>query len=280
MMDADRYTYYERIAVEVETAIEKIRNSGAKKCYGIDDPEKIFIPSLGLNNENLNEQPKEFRMSYGKGLHVWQYPIKLTGYLVWIANNATTIRKYIEIGCRWGGTSILVNEWLKKAGAPLKYSIAVDPIGTTPFIKKYMEISNTPIVYIKNLFASREGTDYIEITRPDMVSVEGDRSPSAVMSDHPIARKWGNIIVHHDVCPQSCPGTTFFWSYLMQGENRFRPCRFYPAVQVRRRNFSRHRRVASQESACRIRRRGRAESSVGGTRDNANPICRDFWGRK
>ena len=133
-----------------------------KLCFDVKFLENELIPSIGLNNENLNEQPAELAKFFGKGLHLWQYPSQLAKYLVWIANNANSIKNYTEIGCRWGGTFILINEWLKKIGAPIESSIAIDPIEATPFIKRYIEICDTPVVYLQNFSTSPEVVDYLK----------------------------------------------------------------------------------------------------------------------
>jgi hypothetical protein len=73
------------------------------QCVDANFLENIFIPALGLNDEFLNEQPPELSARFRKGLHLWQYPSQLAGYLVWLARNAAGIESYLEIGCRWGG---------------------------------------------------------------------------------------------------------------------------------------------------------------------------------
>jgi cephalosporin hydroxylase len=233
-METDRYEYYSQIVNEVEVTVNKIRNLDFKKCFDTEYLEKTFIPDIGLNNEYMHEQPAELSAYYGKGLHLWQYPSQLAKYLVWLAHNAKDIKKYMEIGCRWGGTFIVISEWLKKIGAPLECAIAVDPIEPTPFINKYVEISDIPVVYLKGLSNSKEVMEYTETAKPDMLFVDGDHAMSAVMFDHLLARKVSNIIVHHDIASQACPGSTLFWSYLRQAEENFQHFEFtdqYPSVK-------------------------------------------------
>ena len=148
-------------------------------------------------------------------------PSQLSRYLVWLAHNAREIRTFSEIGCRWGGTFILVNEWLKKVGAPLEFSLAIDPIDPTPFVRKYIEVSSTPVHYIKNFSTSQEVIDYMSMLKPEMVFIDGDHSLQGVMFDHLLVRKTAKIIVHHDVASQACPGTSVFWSYIKQAESDF-----------------------------------------------------------
>jgi len=176
---------------------------------------------LGLNNEMLHEQPSELSKYFGTGLHLWQYPNQLSRYLVWLAFNAKHVKSYMEIGCRWGGTFILITEWLKKIGARLDYAVAVDPIEPTPFIKRYMDISGIPIVYRNEMSTAPEFRKYYDACRPEFVFIDGDHTMLGVMNDHLLARKSAKIIVHHDVTSQACPDTTLFWSYVRTAEDAF-----------------------------------------------------------
>lgn len=217
----EKYQYYASISDSVEKTIAAIGDLPVSKCYDIDHVEKELIPSLGLNDEYLEQQPSELSPYFGKGLHLWQYPSQLARYLVWLTHNAKSIRNYTEIGCRWGGTFILVNEWLKKIGAPIEFSLAIDPIAPTPFIQQYIGVSSTPVHYIQNFSTSKDVVDYFSAFKPDMVFIDGDHSLQGVMFDHLLVRKAANIIVHHDVASQACPGTTVFWSYVKQAESDF-----------------------------------------------------------
>lgn len=222
----EKYQRYASIVDSVESTITTIRNLPISRCYDTQFIEKQLIPELGLNDEYLEQQPAELREYFGKGLHLWQYPSQLARYLVWLTHNAKHIRNYTEIGCRWGGTFILVNEWLKKIGAPIDFSLAIDPIEPTPFIKKYIQISSTPVHYIQNLSTSSEVVDYLSAFKPQMVFVDGDHSLQGVMFDHLLVRNDAEIIVHHDIASQACPGTTLFWSYVKEAESDFNSWEF------------------------------------------------------
>lgn len=115
----------------------------------------------------------------------------------------------------------MVNEWLKRIGAPIEFSLAIDPIPLTPFMRRYIEISSHPIHYIENLSTSSEVTNYLLTSKPEMVFIDGDHSMKGVMFDHLLVRKTANIIVHHDIFSQACPDTALFWSYLKEAESNF-----------------------------------------------------------
>lgn len=220
-MTQQLYSYFSQISHHVDEAISLIRQLNSRQCFDVDFLEHELIPALGLNNEALNEQPAELSDCFGKGLHLWQYPSQLSRYLVWLSHNAGYIKKYMEIGCRWGGTFILVSEWLQKIGAPLQQVIAVDPIEPTPFIRRYQEISEVPVIYINKLSTS---SDFVEFSRQagaDMVFIDGDHSMKGVMFDHLLVRNKANIIIHHDIRSVSCPDTGLFWNYLKQAETDY-----------------------------------------------------------
>lgn len=216
-----RYKYYDSLTQEVDLAINKIRSLSVSQCNDYDFLCKEFIPGLGLNNEILEEQPPELNKYYGKGLHIWQYPKQLAKYLVWLSKNAKDVNSYMEIGCRWGGTFILINEWLLKIGAPLKNSIAVDPIEPTPFLKRYMEISKHKVIYIKELSTSPVFIKQQQTFMPDMVFIDGDHSLGGVTNDHLLVRDYAKIIAHHDIFSLACPTTTRFWNFIKTVESNF-----------------------------------------------------------
>jgi len=232
----DRYNHYESIVDCVDQAIFRIAQLDKRYCFDAVYLENEFIPQLGLNDESLREQPAELSPFFGKGLHLWQYPSQLSKYLVWLSYNAKSIRRYMEIGSRWGGTFILISEWLKKIGAPLDLCIAVDPIQETPFLRRYREIASCPVLYIRSLSTALEFDSVLNSSRPDFVFIDGDHSMRGVMSDHLKVRKFSNIIVHHDISSQSCPDTSLFWQYLKHAEDGFDFFEFidqYPSVKGR-----------------------------------------------
>jgi cephalosporin hydroxylase len=228
------YENYQRNIGAVDKAIQMIADLSPVNCIDPIYLEKEFIPKLGLNNESLHEQPVELSDFFGTGLHLWQYPSQLAHYLVWLTHNAKNVRNYTEIGCRWGGTFILVNEWLKKIGTSLDFSLAIDPIEPTPFLKRYIELSSTPVHYIQDFSTSSRVKDYLNNFKQDMVFVDGDHSLQGVMHDHMLVRKTAKIIVHHDVMSDACPDTTLFWNYVKVSEDKFHAyefCNQYESVK-------------------------------------------------
>ena len=223
----DRYSYYERIVDNVASTVDKIRAVPAHKRFDVPFIEHELIPELGLNNEQLPEQPQELSNFFGKGIHIFQYPSQLARYLVWLSFNAKGMRSYMEIGCRWGGTFIVVTEWLRMLnGEELDYAVAVDPINESPFVRRYREIAGFPVLYLQMFSTSPEFLEFSKASKPDMVFIDGDHSMAGVMTDHANARRFAKIIGHHDVSSDSCPDTTMFWQYLKFAEDRFEAAEF------------------------------------------------------
>jgi len=221
--DAARRRRLEGLAGCIPEAIRSIRALDRSQCLDRRFLEVEFIPALGLNDEILQEQPPELAEAYGKGLHIWQYPKQLAGYLAWLVDVAPNTNSYMEIGSRWGGMCILIAEWLRHNGADLRTIIAVDPIAPSPFLQAYSRFlvgdkqdGRLPpeLMYAQALSTSVRVRQLVDQVRPDSVFVDGDHRLGGALADHMMARQYARIVVHHDVHSQACPATTFLWSVL------------------------------------------------------------------
>jgi hypothetical protein len=206
----------------VGNAMEAIAALTQAQCVDADFLEHSFIPSIGLNDEVLHEQPPELSASYGKGLHIWQYPNQLAGYLVWLARNAADVTSYMEIGCRWGGMFILIAEWIRKSGGQLRAVTAVDPIDPSPFILTWFDLlrerTQIQVNYLQNLSTSDMVRRAVDRIRPDMVFIDGDHELRGALADHMLVRDHAQIISHHDISSRAWPDTTFLWETLKKLE--------------------------------------------------------------
>jgi cephalosporin hydroxylase len=179
--------------------------------------EKFIIEKVGLNNENLSEQPVELVSYYGKGLYIWQYPKQFAKYIIWLMKNAKNCESYLEVGCRWGGTFIVICEVLRRVNPDFKYAIAVDLIAKTPFVERYSEIlekEGIEIIYFQGFSTSNDFADLISRKKPDISFIDGDHSCFGAMQDHMLVREYSKIIIHHDISSDACPQTTFLWKSL------------------------------------------------------------------
>jgi hypothetical protein len=225
--EAARRRRFEGLVDIVPNTIRMIRSLDRRQCRERRLLEMEVIPAIGLNDEILQEQPPELSYAYGKGLHIWQYPKQLAGYLAWLVDVAPGTTSYLEIGSRWGGMFILIAEWLRHNGADLRTVIAVDPIPPTPFLEAYHRAlsherqnggSPPELVYLQALSASPLVNNVVDQTRHDLVLVDGDHSLAGALADHMMARKYARVVVHHDVHSQACPDTTVLWSELKRLE--------------------------------------------------------------
>lgn len=230
-----RRAQFEGLRGIVSEKVAAIRSLTPEQCLDADYLENDFVPLLGLNDELLNDYPKELRSHYGSGLHLWQYPNQLAKFLVWMSGNVREIRCYMEIGCRWGGMFILVSEWLRKHSVYMQTAIAVDIISPTPLIDEYFKLLNANPgdqhkigpVYIREFSTSEEAKRVVERLKPDFVFIDGDHSLRGALSDHMLVRDFARIIVHHDVHSDTCTDTTMLWNVLRQLErHEFACCQF------------------------------------------------------
>jgi hypothetical protein len=168
-----------------------------------------------LNDESLHQQPEELADFYGKGLYLWQYPNQLSKFLgkeLRISNHST----YVEIGSRWGGTFVVVSEFLLRFNSSLEKVIALDLIEEPEALRhyrKFLQIHGGPeFVY------SSEGSNFLENKssefRDSIVFIDGDHSLEGVMRDHTLALEFANTIVHHDIYSVAVPQIHKFWNFL------------------------------------------------------------------
>lgn len=216
-----RWDYFQNNQATIPATIALVESVPEDKLRDSLFLERELIPALGLNDENLQEQPEELAKFFGTGLHIFQYPNQFARYLAWLTANANDTNTYVEIGSRWGGTFIITCEWLRRIGAPLKSAIAIDPIGETPMLKTYGEhLSRQKIEYqfVKDYSTSQAVRALFHHHRPDFVFIDGDHSMRGALADHMLARESAQIIVHHDVASDACPETTALWNALKELE--------------------------------------------------------------
>jgi cephalosporin hydroxylase len=186
--------------------IELIKESNLEDLKNNNYLENLIV-KLGFNTEILREQPKIVKDN-GGGLLIWQYPNQFSKYLCLLSEQK--IQSFIEIGCRWGGTFVLTNEYLKKFNNVNK-SIAVDIIDSP--VLNYC-ILNKETQFIKFNSQSQEFKNYISNNQFDLIFIDGDHSYSGVKNDYEISKNSGKIFVFHDIVSDVCPGVGQFWNEL------------------------------------------------------------------
>jgi cephalosporin hydroxylase len=193
--------------------IKLIKESNLEDLKNNDYLENLII-KLGFNTEILREQPK-IVTDNGGGLLIWQYPNQFSKYLSLLSEQK--IKSYIEIGCRWGGTFVLTNEYLKKVlFNSMKKSVAIDVIDSP--VLNYC-ISNNETQFIKIDSHSQEFKNYMNNNYFDLIFIDGDHTYNGVKSDYEITKNSGKIFVFHDIINDMCPGVVLLWNELKNNEN-------------------------------------------------------------
>lgn len=193
--------------------VQLIKNSNINNLKKKKYVENLII-KLGFNSELLDEQPKIVRNNTG-GLLIWQYPNQFSKYLMFLQKQK--INSYLEIGCRWGGTFILTNEYLKKFNN-IKKSIAIGLLDSP--VKNYCS-TNKEAKFIKINSKSKEFENYVKLNFFDLVLIDGDHSYKAVKKDYELIKENSKIIVFHDVVNNNSPGTVKFWNEIKKDKNYY-----------------------------------------------------------
>lgn len=167
---------------------------------------ELIIPEYGMNGENLNEMPGELSQYYGKGIKFWQYPNQFSKFIKYI--HGKPINSYLEIGCRWGGTFVIVNEILKQTN-PNVDSYACDIIEMQQTLQEYSDYSK--FTYLQGNSFSPDTFEKLP-KQIDFVFIDGDHSYEGVTRDFETALKLNpKYVMFHDIANQVCPGVVTFW---------------------------------------------------------------------
>lgn len=179
---------------------------------------EAILPTFGMNDEYLEEIPDEFRGYSGWGIKFWQYPNQLTKLLCYLKDK--NIKSYLEIGVRYGGTFILINELLRRYNPEIE-SHCVDIIPPSDilhtyqheFVKKrffYHETNSQSPFFFKILC----GEEYVKPTKKiDLVFIDGCHSYTCVKQDYFTALMLGaKYLIFHDIVNQNTEGNRIVWS--------------------------------------------------------------------
>lgn len=186
------------------------------KLDQISDSElEAFLPTLGMNDENLREMPSHLSEYYGKGLKFWQYPNQFNKYLKYL--HGKKINSYLEIGCRWGGTFIITSEFLKFSSPNINL-FCCDMINKSETLDEYSTLQDFKFLQVNSLTLNREMINQ-DI---DLILIDGDHSYTGVKRDFEIALQYKpKYVVFHDIVSSVCPGVVQFWNEIKNDYSHF-----------------------------------------------------------
>ena len=174
------------------------------------DPARLeteILPALGLNDEELDEFPRELYEHTGKGLRHWQYPNQFAPYLTTLSR--LPISSYLEVGVRHGGTFLITIEYLSRF-TTLRKAIAMDVVDS-PWLRAQLEgrpgtrmvVGDSQIPQF-GWFVEREGPF-------DLALVDAAHHEETAQRDLEAVRPHANVVVMHDIVSQACPGVGTVW---------------------------------------------------------------------
>jgi hypothetical protein len=219
------------IAAAVDNATNMIQGLTDEQMRDCAYLEHQLIPRLGLNNENLHEQPPQLSPYFGSGLHVWQYPNQLAPFLVWLATRGESVRRYMEIGVRWGGTFIVISEFLRRVSGRFEKCIAVDPMPPSRLLRRYLELGK--VEYVQCFSTDETFRKYVAEEAPDFVFIDGDHTLRVALHDYDVCSEVARYIGFHDIASDGCAETTQLWKFLKRHCQGYEFAEFvdqYPSV--------------------------------------------------
>lgn len=168
--------------------------------------EQLLL-SLGLNDENLSEFPRELYIFCGYGLRHWQYPKQFAPYLIHLSQYP--IQSYLEIGVRHGGTFLITLNYLKKFNT-IQKGVAVDIIKNNTLQSHCEQTNNLQFLQIDSNCQSFQNFIKKE-KRIDLVLIDGNHEEIYCRKDFEAVKDHANLIAFHDIVSNACPGVVKVW---------------------------------------------------------------------
>lgn len=191
---------------DVSGAIDLLRSASLRELRNEEFLREELLLHLGLNGEILKEFPETLYPWCGKGIRSWQYPIQFSKYLAYLSDR--DVRSYVEIGCRFGGTFIIVVEFLRRF-SDLHRACAMD-ITSTGIMKDYARVTSGVEYRIANSLEP-EARSFLGSTQWDLAFVDGDHRYEGCWADFLSVRQRSKMIALHDIVSDACPGVQQVW---------------------------------------------------------------------
>lgn len=199
----------------IREAILSVRNFDFKNAS--EKEIEDALPTFGMNNEEISEIPKKFEPYMGWGIKFWQYPNQLSKLLCFLRGKK--IDSYFEMGVRWGGTFIIMNEFLMKFN-PLLESHALDIIPPSEILHIYQtEFRDLHFWYhemeTQNPFFFQRiegGENLIPNKKIDLVFIDACHSYQCIKKDYFTSLMLGaKYIIFHDIVNCKTRGSQIAW---------------------------------------------------------------------
>ena len=211
---ADAVVEGESLAPAQELDVAPLEILRSADLDALRDPRRLeheILPALGLNDEILEEFPRELYPYCGRGLRHWQYPNQFAPYLATLSGLG--ISSYLEIGVRHGGTFLITVEYLSRF-RPLIKAIATDVVDS-PFIRRQLR-RRRGMRFVLADSQQPEFRRFVEREGPfDLVLIDAAHFERTAQHDLESVKPHANVVVMHDIVSQACPGVGAVW-------NRFR----------------------------------------------------------
>jgi Methyltransferase domain len=203
---------------DLDGAVRLLRSASSRELRDNAFLCEELLLRLGLNGEILEEFPRQLYPWCGHGIRSWQYPIQFARYLIYLSER--NIGSYVEIGCRFGGTFIIVVEYLRRFG-DLRVAAALD-IGRAEIMAAYAKRTLGIDYRIANS-RDPDSVAYLGSQTWDLAFIDGDHSYEGCSADFEAVKNHARRIALHDIASSACPGVVGLWSEIR---------RFVPAHRV------------------------------------------------
>lgn len=140
-----------------------------------------------------------------------QMPNQFGPYIATLA--PLSIRRYCEIGVKYGGTFVFTSEYLKRLGI-LEMACGID-VNFCPSIVKYSRM-NPAVSFHQTSSTSDEGVRLLKSNHFDLVFVDGDHEENACYEDIVNAVRFAKHIAVHDISNDYTPGPGNAWKRMKE----------------------------------------------------------------
>lgn len=217
---------------DVAGAISLLRSASLRELRNEAFLREEFLLTLGLNGEVLEEFPERLYRWCGRGIRSWQYPIQFARFLTYLAEK--DIRSYVEIGVRFGGTFIIVVEYIRRF-ADLYHACSLD-IQSTPIMEQYAQ-ETAGVEYRIGNSLSPQLRAFLGSASWDLAFIDGEHSYEGCATDFQSVRQRSKRIALHDISNMVCPGVRQVWQeikHIVPGDRLFEATDQYKEVWERK----------------------------------------------